>query len=409
MRVLLLVETLSIGGLPNYVLELARALSAQGETVALAHGGGAVPDYLDTQGVTLLPLGEQGEVGTALQRIEQWCPDLLHVHLCSQLPLLKALPGLGIPLIRSFHDYTSMCLRRGRRRFPGDRCSRPLGWSCLMYGCGLGAPAPGSRLPRLENLPEKLQERAAYQAFSAAVVGSQHMRRVLLTNGFDPARVQVVPYFSRFDRLALSRTYPVEKEPGVPNRERPLRLLFAGQAVKGKGLEVLVRALAKVQGDWHLTAASSGPRLPVARALAQRYGIESRIDFIEWLPQEALAEHYRRADLFVLPSVWDDPGPLVGIEAMSFETPVLAFPVGGIPDYVLDGQTGLLTQDVTVSSLAAGLQRALNGGEQLRQLGQAGRALVAQRHTRSAHIEQLQLLYGSTLSRQPQIGLLATE
>ena len=415
MRILLLVETLSIGGLPNYVLELARALVERGDTVALAHGGGVVPTFLDCRGVELLALTPEGfdqphALAPLLQRVHDWNPDLLHLHLCSVLPLLQALPELGVPLLRSFHDYTSLCLRRGRRRFPGDRCDRPLGWSCLVQGCLLGAPKPAGRWPSLQNLPAKLAERKAYQGFSGAVVGSQHMRRVLLLNGFDPARVQVVPYFSRFDQQALGQAAMGEaKGAGLPGRDRPLRLLFTGQAVKGKGLEVLIKALQPLRGNWHLTAISSGPRLPVAKALAERYGIAAHIEFIEWLPQEELAGHYRRADLFVLPSVWDDPGPLVGIEAMSFETPVLAFPVGGIPDYVLDGQTGLLTDQVSAASLADGLQRALDQADGLPALGRAARALVAERHSRSRHVEALQALYRTVTVPSAQSGLLAKE
>lgn len=404
MRILLLVETLSIGGLPNYVLELARALSARGDQVALAHGGGVVPDYLDTRGIELLALTADGfdrpaALDQALQVLRAWQPDLLHLHLCSVLPLLQALPTLGVPLVRSFHDYTSMCLRRGRRRFPGDRCDRPLGWSCAWQGCLLGAPKAGSRLPGWQDLPGKLAERAAYQGFAAAVVGSRHMSRVLAVNGFDARRVQVVPYFSRFDQQAQGlQAMDEPKAPGIAGRTRALRLLFTGQAVKGKGLEVLVKALARVTGDWHLTAIASGPRLPVAKALAERYGIAGRIEFIQWLPQAALAGYYRRADLFVLPSVWDDPGPLVGIEAMSFETPVLAFAVGGIPDYVLDGRTGFLAEGVSVAALSQGLQRALEQAERLPALGRAARAQVAQHHGRDQHIDQLRQLYARLAS-----------
>ncbi|WP_071873425.1 glycosyltransferase family 4 protein [Atopomonas hussainii] len=399
MRILLLVETLTIGGLPNYVLELARALSERGETVGLAHGGGEVPEFLDCHGIELLALTPHGftqpyTLSSAMQVLHDWKPDVLHLHLCSVLPLLEALPSLGVPLVRSFHDYTSMCLRRGRRRFPGDRCSRPLGWSCALQGCLLGAPAEGSRLPSLQNLPNKLKERALYQAFAASVVGSNHMRQVLLSNNFASDRVTVVPYFSRFDQQALSSTPAKSRQTGTaPHQERPLRLLFTGQAVKGKGLEVLINALAQLRGNWQLTAITSGPRLTIAKALAKQHTIDGRINFIEWLPQEQLADHYQHADLFVLPSVWDDPGPLVGIEAMSFETPVLAFPVGGIPDYVQDGRTGYLTKQVSVNALAASLQRAIEQTAQLPELGRAARALVAQQHSRQRHIDTLQLLY----------------
>lgn len=152
--------------------------------------------------------------------------------------------------MRSFHDYTSMCLRRGRRRFPGG-----------------SLPASAGLVLRLEWLPDrpaqsrwartaldgpwraKLSERGMYQRFRGAVVGSQHMGRVLRINGFSEQRIHVVPYFSRFDQQAQQ-----PQATGKPALQgRPPQLLFAGQAVKGKGLEVLVKALAEIR----VTGASS--------------------------------------------------------------------------------------------------------------------------------------------------------
>lgn len=409
MRVVLLVETLAIGGLPNYVLDLARALRDAGDCVAVAHAGMDVPAHLDTREIELLPLSDAGaslDVPRALARLREWQPDLVHVHLCSHLELLLALSALRVPLVRSFHDYTSLCLRRGRRRYPGDRCGRALGWSCALHGCVLGAPEKGQRLPRLTNLPRKLSERACYQRFDAAVVGSTHMGEVLRINGFASERISVVPYFSRFDREARGLVELPEKPEGIPGVTRPLALLFAGQAVAGKGLEVLVRALPAMRGDWHLTAITSGPELARVRALARQMGVDGRIEFIEWLPHEALAGHYRRADLFVLPSVWDDPGPLVGIEAMSFETPVTAFAVGGIPDYVLDGRTGFLVPEVSVAALGGQLQRALECGAGLAELGCAGRALVVDRHGRDRHVHTIRAIYGRA-AKARELGLEA--
>lgn len=399
MRILLLVEVLTVGGLPNYVLDLARALAAAGDDVAVAHGGEA-PSHLDVAGVRLLSWPE-GQAVQALQAVRAWNPDVVHVHLCSDTPLVEGLATLGVPLLRSFHDYTSMCLRRGRRRYPGDRCQRALSNSCVMFGCAVGAPRPGSRLPGLHSVSAKLGERAAYQRFDAAVVGSRHMRKVLITNGFAPERVHLVPYFSRFDAIAQGQATLPPKPAGVPGVDRPLSLLFSGQAVAGKGLKVLVRALAGLDGDWRLNVLSDGPELGATQALARRLGLDARIHFLGWLPHGELLGLYRNADLLVVPSVWDDPGPLVGLEALSLQTPVLGFPVGGIPDYTLEGRTGFLAEAVSVAALSNGLRRAMSRGADLAGMGRAGSELVAQAHGRAAHIEHLRSLYRLAREARP--------
>lgn len=387
MRVLLFVEELTIGGLPNYVLELARGLSACGDDVALAYPGGEVPTHLDVSGVRLLP------VSLATDALRAWAPDVIHAHLCSDQRVLDAFLSLRVPLLRSFHDYTSMCLRRGRRRFPGDRCQRALGRSCVLFGCALGAPAAGSRLPGFKNVSAKLAERSAYHRFDMAIGGSRYMCSVLRANGFHPDRVRLVPYFSRFDDQARGVVPLVPKPTGVPGRDRPLELMFSGQAVAGKGLKLLVEALADVPGDWRLTAVTAGPDLPGAVRISQRGGVDARIDFKGWLPQAQLADLYRRADLLVIPSIWDDPGPLVGLEALSMETPVLGFPVGGIPDYAQDGVTGYLADAVGVAPLTRALRRAMAHAGDLAEMGRRGRDLVARVHGRTRHLESIRALY----------------
>jgi len=394
MRVLLLVETLSVGGLPNYVLDLARALRHAGDTVALAHLGAEVPGHLDVADVELLAARPRSEASDPLAvLLRNWQPDIVHVHLCSEPHALQTLLAAGIPTVRSYHDYTSICLRRGRRRFPGDRCQRALGLSCAFFGCLIGPPVADGRFVSLADLPAKLNERGIYQSFSASIVGSEHMRRVLLKNGFADQRLNMVPYFSRFHAQAEGLAAMPEKPAGRAGVDRPFHMLFSGQAVAGKGLRVLVQALAGVHGQWRLVAVTSGPELAGVQALAIQLGLQDRITFVGWLPQEALAGHYRHADLLVLPSVWDDPGPLVGIEAMSFETPVVAFPVGGIPDYVIDQQTGWLAETVSVPALSAALQRAMRDPDLIIERGRASRALIAARHTRAAHVDAVRRIY----------------
>ena len=218
------------------------------------------------------------------------------------------------------------------------------------------------------------------------------MARTLTRNGFPEARTHVVPSFSCFDADATA-ALPPPKPPGMPGVTRPFEMLFAGQAVTGKGLEILIAALHGLCGDWRLTILAEGPRLAAARAMAEQAGLSTRIRFLGWVPQSATREHYRTADVVVLASIIDEVLPLVGIEAMSLGTPLVGFAVGGIPDYLLDDETGLLVRETTPDALRQALARAIGTPGRLSVWGTAARTLSAQTHTRALHLAALCRVY----------------
>jgi glycosyltransferase involved in cell wall biosynthesis len=245
-------------------------------------------------------------------------------------------------------------------------------------------------------LPAKIRERDQYRGFAASVVASEYMAETLLRNGFSGERIHVVPHFSRFEDAATA-PLPAEKRPGVPGRDRPFELLFSGQAVSGKGLELLIAALRGIPTAWQLNVLADGPRLPHARALAETLGLGEQIAFLGWAQQAETREHYRLADILVIPSIWDDPAPLVGLEAMAFGTPLVGFAVGGIPDYLIDGVTGVLVRATTSNDLHAGLKRAMADPDRVHDWGAAARYLIARSHTRAVHESKLRSAYRAAM------------
>jgi glycosyltransferase involved in cell wall biosynthesis len=162
----------------------------------------------------------------------------------------------------------------------------------------------------------------------------------------------------------------VRARPSLKDPQKPVKdVLFVGRLVARKGLDYLLRALPLCDSvPVHLHVAGDGDRAAEWKALARRLGLDRQVTFHGVVSDEELERHYADADVFVLPAIVDDRGDTEGlgvvlVEALSFQTPVVASDVGGIPDVIIDKQTGLLVPEKDPAALAAAIQRLLRERE----------------------------------------------
>jgi glycosyltransferase involved in cell wall biosynthesis len=152
-------------------------------------------------------------------------------------------------------------------------------------------------------------------------------------------------------------------------------LLYVGRLDEVKGVDVLLRAFAKIgatREDLRLLIIGSGRMEASLRGLASSLGIANNVVFQPWWPHERLPELYKACDVFVLPSLREAFG-LVGLEAMSAGRPVVGSRVGGIQDYVIPGRTGMLAVPGDVDSLCASLSAVVDDGSLREEMGHNGR------------------------------------
>jgi glycosyltransferase involved in cell wall biosynthesis len=198
------------------------------------------------------------------------------------------------------------------------------------------------------------------------VAGSRYSAGQLGLNGFDRGRVRIIA------PVPAAVQSPAPLPPGTVGR-----ILFMGQVVRGKGLDLLLTAVARLQGEWSLDVAGDGPQLEECREQAVRLGIGGRVNFAGWVEHASLHDRLRQSSFVVVPSRWPEPFGMVGIEAMSRGRAVVAFATGGIPDWLEDGVTGVLARPGDPDSLAAGMQRLLDDPGLSQTMGRAGRESVA--------------------------------
>ena len=151
------------------------------------------------------------------------------------------------------------------------------------------------------------------------------------------------------------------------------RLLFVGKLSEQKGLDRLLRAMARMREPALLTVVGAG-RVDDAgvRSLARELHLDFRIEWLPLLSQQELAAQYRRAAVYVVPALDEGLG-LTAVEAQLSETPVVAYASGGMPDVVVDGETGLLVPPGDEAQLAVALDTLLADTPRRERMGKAGR------------------------------------
>lgn len=162
----------------------------------------------------------------------------------------------------------------------------------------------------------------------------------------------------------LKLFHPAEPKPSEP-QGGPVRCLAVARLVERKGLGDLVRAFAlQERGRFQLDVVGGGPDEKSLRDLVGRLGLQDSIRFLGVLDRQAVAERYRQADIFTLPSSAEAFGNVFA-EALASGLPIVGSNVGGIPELVEHGVNGLLVPAGDVPALAGAIQY-LGGDKALR-------------------------------------------
>jgi len=180
----------------------------------------------------------------------------------------------------------------------------------------------------------------------------------------------------------------------------PLRIVCVGRLVPEKGQALLLEAIARLRAaglDLQITIIGDGPTHASLEAMARSLDLSDRIQFRGAVAHDEVEAELRRSDIFCLPS-FAEGVPIVLMEAMAMELPVVASHVMGIPELVRDRVDGYLVRPGSVDDLTAALKE-LAGDERLRlNVGRAAREGVVERFELHQSARELRALYGRYLA-----------
>jgi len=325
-------------------------------------------------------------VERARAALQTFKPDILYIHKLKDLRLFEALLHSAVPAIRMIHDHELYCLRNYKYN-PLTRaiCTRSASGFCVFPCLAPLARNRNGRFPvKWASYSDRLEEMRLTRQCRELIVYSEYSKAELVRNEFDAARIHI-----HTPILCWGHGGPVSSF-----SKRSL-ILFAGQIIRGKGVDLLLKALSKLTVPFECTILGDGSHRSRCEKLSARLGLNERVKFAGYVPHGQMRDFYLEATVFAMPSVWPEPFGMAGPEAMRYGLPVVAFDAGGIREWLKDGHNGFLVPWMDTDAFARRLQLLLTNKNLAREMGKQGLLYVNASYDAASQIDRLQRLFRS--------------
>jgi glycosyltransferase involved in cell wall biosynthesis len=314
------------------------------------------------------------------QLIDDVRPDVAHAHNIyhhispSILGLLKR---RGVPAVLTLHDLKIACPAYNMLASDGicERCKGGRLYNVVVHRCIKGS-AVLSGVVMAEAVLHRLI--GSYRScVSRFVVPSRFYIAKLTEWGMPSHLFRHVPNFVDASR------YEPHFTPGDG-------FLYLGRLSREKGLATLIRAAAAA--GCKVSIVGTGPQADELRALARE--VRADVTFLGYLTGAALHEAVRRARVTVLPSECYENAPICVLESYALGKPVIGARIGGIPELIREGETGMTFASGDVASLVAAMQNVMTRADSaIAEMGRSGRRWVEREFTADLYRDGLLSMY----------------
>lgn len=315
--------------------------------------------------------------------LEFFEPDVVYLHTWPDVGVIESLLASRAPVIRMVHDHSLYCARSYKYN-PLTRaiCRRPASSYCTFPCMASITRNRNGRFPlNWTSLSNHRKELELSKLCERLIVYSEYSKTELVNNGFDAKKIHIhVPMRCWTDGPTSS----------LGDRNV---ILFAGQLIRGKGVDMLLKALTNLSVTFECLILGDGNHRPYCQRLCTRLNLGDRVQFRGYVPPEELQKFYLEASVFVVPSVWPEPFGMVGPEAMRYGLPVVAFDSGGIKEWLIDGENGFLVPRMDTRSFASRIDELLRNKSLARQMGAAGRERVNRVYSASSQVASLERIF----------------
>jgi len=294
-------------------------------------------------------------------------PDVVHVHKAyvqlSVAPVVVAARA-GLPVVQTVHDYefvSASPLDSSGRRWDHD------------------------------------ESRLSYRALNSATFISRrrvHRPRVTRWIAVSRAVARIYDSAAGIGCEVIPNFVPESTAPALPLEARG-GVLFLGRLSREKGIYDVIEAARRLPGT-NFTVAGDGPMREEVVAAAATL---PNLDYLGFVSGGDARDLIREAVACLMPSRWQEPGPLACLESMAEGTPVICFPNGGLAEYVADSSAGLVCGNSDPGDLVEAIERLVADPAEWKRLSANGPAGIAGRHSRAVHLDRLLGVYESANGR----------
>ena len=383
-----------VGGTESYLKGLMSEIEILGYRNFLFFGNKLYANYEDpSKGFFYIPnLCEPdfsgARSGEQVKRlIKEIDPDIIHVHNEHNPQLVDY---LSRPIVKTLHTPGLTLCPSGSKLFSfGDKvCNHPMGFVCFLMPY---LKKCNSRNPLLitKSYSKAKANLHVLNKYDKVIVASYYMKNLLIKNGIPSDKVYINPYF-----VYIPQTRNENKQ--TCDNVLPT-LLFVGRITRGKGLQYLVHALKQLTISTRLLVVGDGDYLPDLKKQGEKM-LRHQVEYLGWLSGGELSRIYESVQVVIMPSIWAEAFGIVGIEAMSHGKPVVAFDVGGIREWLSDGEVGYLVPSGNAAVLAERIDYLLKNPSEAQKLGEAGRRKVLKKFLPEYHLARLIDVYKQAIA-----------
>lgn len=386
----------AFAGAESNILATAEGLNERGYETAILHGPGTRRNEAAWEKAFRhrFPLTTTSVAGSVLGTVGKFDPHLIYIHKLSDLEALQALRETQLPIARMVHDHDLYCLRSYKYNyFTRCICDRALSPYCLIPCGAFINRDPEGRFPlKWVSYLDKQRELELNRAFDRMLVATNYMKDELLRNEFARERIEVHPPVPRDGQTAPQSSFS----------DRNL-IIYSGQIIRGKGVDVLLRALAHVTARFECLIFGDGNHRAACEALCRELSLGDHVHFCGYVPPDEIGRHYQECSVMAISSLWPEPFGATGLEGMRHGVPVVAFDAGGIKEWLFDGVNGFLVPWMDHELYARRIDELLTNKPLARQLGERGRQMMVETFSFSKYIDGLDNLFARLAAPHDQI------